>query len=142
MAICRYFGEEMNDSDPAVRTAYCNKMCDVCKYPERTLAKRNDFSFASSVSTQAVQHIEMPDVVPRVGDGAGSGAMLKKQAYIRPPPAVQNRFYPPAHDVEVPKRALEDVVDGQQQQHKRLRMAPSSSGTYAWPLHGLKRRAN
>ncbi|KAI0688963.1 P-loop containing nucleoside triphosphate hydrolase protein [Earliella scabrosa] len=35
--ICRYFGEkiDLRDSDAVVK-AYCNKMCDVCKYPDKT----------------------------------------------------------------------------------------------------------
>lgn len=27
--ICRYFGEEINASDPAIKKAYCGTMCDV-----------------------------------------------------------------------------------------------------------------
>ncbi|KAF8907399.1 P-loop containing nucleoside triphosphate hydrolase protein [Mucidula mucida] len=33
IAVCRYFGETIDNSDEC-RKAYCDMMCDVCKYPE------------------------------------------------------------------------------------------------------------
>ncbi|KAF9029436.1 ATP-dependent DNA helicase [Hymenopellis radicata] len=33
IAVCRYFGETIDDSDES-RKAYCDMMCDVCKYPD------------------------------------------------------------------------------------------------------------
>lgn len=29
IAICRYFGEAIDDKDPEVKKAYCDNMCDV-----------------------------------------------------------------------------------------------------------------
>ncbi|KAF9525495.1 P-loop containing nucleoside triphosphate hydrolase protein [Crepidotus variabilis] len=36
VAICHFFGEIIDDSDQEVLRSYCNQMCDVCKYPEKT----------------------------------------------------------------------------------------------------------
>ncbi|KAF8628675.1 hypothetical protein AX15_003798 [Amanita polypyramis BW_CC] len=36
VSICRYFGEIIDESNEDVLRKYCNKMCDVCKYSERT----------------------------------------------------------------------------------------------------------
>ncbi|TFK33046.1 P-loop containing nucleoside triphosphate hydrolase protein [Crucibulum laeve] len=36
VAICRYFGETINTDDANVVKGYCDLMCDVCKYPEKT----------------------------------------------------------------------------------------------------------
>ncbi|KAG6860782.1 hypothetical protein C0995_007588 [Termitomyces sp. Mi166 len=36
VSICRYFGEEIDEKDAEVLRRYCNNMCDVCKYPEKT----------------------------------------------------------------------------------------------------------
>ncbi|KAJ8516456.1 hypothetical protein ONZ45_g6223 [Pleurotus djamor] len=40
VTICRYFGEPINDKDEAVAKEYCDKMCDVCKYPEKTRRRK------------------------------------------------------------------------------------------------------
>ncbi|KAF9013156.1 P-loop containing nucleoside triphosphate hydrolase protein [Cyathus striatus] len=34
--ICRYFGEQIDSPDKNTLKEYCNLMCDICKYPERT----------------------------------------------------------------------------------------------------------
>ncbi|KAF9448718.1 ATP-dependent DNA helicase [Macrolepiota fuliginosa MF-IS2] len=36
VTICRYFGENIDDDVPDIAKRYCNAMCDVCKYPEKT----------------------------------------------------------------------------------------------------------
>ncbi|KAF4617418.1 hypothetical protein D9613_006191 [Agrocybe pediades] len=33
--ICKYFGEDIDEEDPATVKAYCDNMCDVCKSPEK-----------------------------------------------------------------------------------------------------------
>ncbi|KAG6847544.1 hypothetical protein H0H93_007453, partial [Arthromyces matolae] len=36
VSICRYFGEVIDTKDVEVLKRYCDNMCDVCKYPEKT----------------------------------------------------------------------------------------------------------
>ncbi|KAF8799355.1 ATP-dependent DNA helicase [Phlegmacium glaucopus] len=36
VSICRYFGEPIDENDKKVLNMYCNQMCDICKYPEKT----------------------------------------------------------------------------------------------------------
>ncbi|KAF5317530.1 hypothetical protein D9619_013196 [Psilocybe cf. subviscida] len=36
VSICRYFGEVIDESDAGTLKEYCDKMCDICKYPEKT----------------------------------------------------------------------------------------------------------
>ncbi|KZT73960.1 ATP-dependent DNA helicase [Daedalea quercina L-15889] len=50
--ICRYFGEQMNSDDPDVLKTYCNGMCDVCKYPEKTKRRKLELSPDELVSSQ------------------------------------------------------------------------------------------
>ncbi|KDR82966.1 hypothetical protein GALMADRAFT_220967 [Galerina marginata CBS 339.88] len=39
VSICRYFGEPIDENDQEIMKMYCNRMCDVCKYPEKTQAR-------------------------------------------------------------------------------------------------------
>ncbi|KAJ3565766.1 hypothetical protein NP233_g7433 [Leucocoprinus birnbaumii] len=39
ITICQYFGEIVDSNDPEVVEAYCNDMCDACKYPQKTQAR-------------------------------------------------------------------------------------------------------
>ncbi|OXH40687.1 ATP-dependent DNA helicase [Cryptococcus neoformans] len=32
VGICSYFGEKIDDKDPEIKAAYCQSMCDICKY--------------------------------------------------------------------------------------------------------------
>ncbi|KIO20767.1 hypothetical protein M407DRAFT_219952, partial [Tulasnella calospora MUT 4182] len=50
--ICRYFGENVDTSDPEVLARYCNRMCDVCKYPEKTKKNKAALSSDDFISTQ------------------------------------------------------------------------------------------
>ncbi|KAH9936113.1 P-loop containing nucleoside triphosphate hydrolase protein, partial [Fomitopsis serialis] len=50
--ICRYFGERIASDDPDVLKAYCNGMCDVCKYPEKTRRRKSELSADELVSSQ------------------------------------------------------------------------------------------
>ncbi|TFY65529.1 hypothetical protein EVJ58_g1919 [Rhodofomes roseus] len=55
--ICRYFGEQVDSNDPDVLRAYCNGMCDVCKYPEKTRRRKLELSPDDLVSSQtAILH--------------------------------------------------------------------------------------
>ncbi|KAG8904853.1 hypothetical protein FRB99_001059 [Tulasnella sp. 403] len=51
-AICRYFGENVDTSDAAIATTYCQKMCDVCKNPEKTRRSKAALSSEEFVMTQ------------------------------------------------------------------------------------------
>ncbi|KAF8182283.1 P-loop containing nucleoside triphosphate hydrolase protein [Pholiota molesta] len=44
VSICRYFGEKINESDSKVLNTYCNQMCDVCKNPQKTKARKTKLS--------------------------------------------------------------------------------------------------
>ncbi|KAL0565095.1 hypothetical protein V5O48_016934 [Marasmius crinis-equi] len=53
ISICRYFGETINANDPEVVKSYCNMMCDVCKYPDRTRKRKGVLSSEEYASSQA-----------------------------------------------------------------------------------------
>ncbi|KNZ73146.1 Bloom syndrome protein [Termitomyces sp. J132] len=53
VSICRYFGEEIDEKDAEVLRRYCNNMCDVCKYPEKT---RHRVTEVSTEATLEVDH--------------------------------------------------------------------------------------
>lgn len=36
VSVCRYFGEQIDTGNPATMESYCDSMCDVCKYPDKT----------------------------------------------------------------------------------------------------------
>ncbi|KAF9517445.1 hypothetical protein BS47DRAFT_497098 [Hydnum rufescens UP504] len=50
--ICRYFGESIDYENEALVKAYCNKMCDVCKYPEKTKQRKKELPSDQWISTQ------------------------------------------------------------------------------------------
>jgi len=52
VSICRYFGEQINTDDPDVAKRYCDGMCDVCKYPEKTRRRKQELSSEELVSSQ------------------------------------------------------------------------------------------
>ncbi|KAF5334309.1 hypothetical protein D9611_014135 [Ephemerocybe angulata] len=55
VAICRYFGEEIDEKDEDVVKTLCNQMCDVCKTPERTVrhqAKLNPIDTSALLETK------------------------------------------------------------------------------------------
>lgn len=52
ISICRYFGETIDASDPEVLARYCNRMCDVCKYPDKTKKNKAALSSDDFISTQ------------------------------------------------------------------------------------------
>ncbi|KAF8349509.1 P-loop containing nucleoside triphosphate hydrolase protein [Amanita rubescens] len=44
ISICQYFGERIDTNDATVLQKYCNNMCDVCKYQERTQRRHGKLS--------------------------------------------------------------------------------------------------
>lgn len=131
----------MNVQDEQIKLTYCNKMCDVCKYPAKTAARREAMSSAAYISTQTVlrpdEEDEARDDVPRVALGPSVAPGMKKQVYIQPPAVVQQRHYPSAQGVTVlqEKRArdVEDDTTVNAQAAKRPRTAHElMSGSQRW----------
>lgn len=57
VAICRYFGEQIDAKDKKVLKSYCDNMCDVCKFPDRTLhsyTKLSPIDVAGAFSNSSV----------------------------------------------------------------------------------------
>ncbi|KAI4528005.1 ATP-dependent DNA helicase [Schizophyllum commune Loenen D] len=52
VAICRYFGEHIDARDPEVVKQYCDKMCDVCKNPDKTRLLQQRLSDESTALTR------------------------------------------------------------------------------------------
>ncbi|KAG0698288.1 P-loop containing nucleoside triphosphate hydrolase protein [Suillus ampliporus] len=44
VSICKYFGEEIDDNDKEIVKSYCDNMCDVCKYPDKALRRKQNLS--------------------------------------------------------------------------------------------------
>ncbi|KAG8214332.1 P-loop containing nucleoside triphosphate hydrolase protein [Butyriboletus roseoflavus] len=44
VSICRYFGEIIDTTDDDVMESICDKMCDVCKYPDKTPQRKTNLS--------------------------------------------------------------------------------------------------
>ena len=51
-AICRYFGEHIDARDPETVKQYCDKMCDVCKNPDKTRLLQQRLSDESTALTR------------------------------------------------------------------------------------------
>ncbi|KIY46719.1 ATP-dependent DNA helicase [Fistulina hepatica ATCC 64428] len=66
VAICRYFGEEIKDDKDE---RYCNRMCDVCKYPERTAQRRTCLTPRTYLPELKPQAKQQP--VSRTTSGSG-----------------------------------------------------------------------
>ncbi|KAH7102811.1 ATP-dependent DNA helicase [Auriculariales sp. MPI-PUGE-AT-0066] len=107
IAICRYFGEKIDVNDPQVRQQYCQKMCDICKYPQKTAARRADLSESAHISTQALRMDDLPTDSDPDSDSKPRkmNPVMRKLTHIEPPPCVQNRYYPSAH---APKRTVSE----------------------------------
>ncbi|OJA20194.1 hypothetical protein AZE42_04614 [Rhizopogon vesiculosus] len=50
VSICRYFGEIIDASDKQVVKSYCDNMCDVCKYPDKALRRKQNLSSEDRVA--------------------------------------------------------------------------------------------
>ncbi|KAJ7274146.1 P-loop containing nucleoside triphosphate hydrolase protein [Mycena rebaudengoi] len=55
VSICRYFGEPIDAADEALVRKYCNKMCDICKYPDKTKRRHEKLSSEEYAGTQVPQ---------------------------------------------------------------------------------------
>ncbi|KAF9222938.1 ATP-dependent DNA helicase [Gyrodon lividus] len=44
VSICRYFGETVDAANEDLMQSICDKMCDVCKYPEKTQRRKENLS--------------------------------------------------------------------------------------------------
>ncbi|KAH0826214.1 P-loop containing nucleoside triphosphate hydrolase protein [Lanmaoa asiatica] len=44
VSMCRYFGEIIDTADDDVMESVCDKMCDVCKFPEKTRQRKTNLS--------------------------------------------------------------------------------------------------
>ncbi|RPD77979.1 ATP-dependent DNA helicase [Lentinus tigrinus ALCF2SS1-7] len=51
--ICRYFGEKINARDAEIVKTYCDKMCDVCKYPDKAKYRKRNLSPEEDVEAQS-----------------------------------------------------------------------------------------
>ncbi|KAF8215005.1 P-loop containing nucleoside triphosphate hydrolase protein, partial [Mycena galopus ATCC 62051] len=71
VAICRYFGEPIDMAAKEVVQKYCNKMCDICKYPEKTKRRHSNLSSEEYAATQVPAYVPRDDdddnYVPRAG---------------------------------------------------------------------------
>ncbi|KAJ7913561.1 ATP-dependent DNA helicase [Mycena leptocephala] len=71
VAICRYFGEPIDMADKEVVMKYCNKMCDICKYPEKTKRRHSNLSSEEHAGTQVPAYVardeDDDDYPPRAG---------------------------------------------------------------------------
>ncbi|KAJ7701417.1 P-loop containing nucleoside triphosphate hydrolase protein [Mycena rosella] len=68
-SICRYFGEPIDMTDQDIVRKYCNKMCDICKYPDKTKRRHMKLSSEEYAGTQVpaqVAHYDDDDY-PRAG---------------------------------------------------------------------------
>ncbi|KAI0648172.1 P-loop containing nucleoside triphosphate hydrolase protein [Trametes meyenii] len=85
--ICRYFGEKIDLQDDGAAGAYCNKMCDVCKYPNKTRTRKLTLSSQDDVDAMPwrPQAREHPD--PADGHGESSRAARGTSFGIRRMPS-------------------------------------------------------
>ncbi|KAJ7617494.1 ATP-dependent DNA helicase [Mycena polygramma] len=61
VSICRYFGEPIDMEDKDVVGKYCNKMCDICKYPEKTKRRHSNLSSEEYAGTQVPAYVPHDD---------------------------------------------------------------------------------
>ncbi|KAJ7256834.1 P-loop containing nucleoside triphosphate hydrolase protein [Mycena haematopus] len=61
VAICRYFGEPIDMAVQELVRKYCNKMCDICKYPEKTKSRHAKLSSEEYAATQVPAHVLRDD---------------------------------------------------------------------------------
>ncbi|KAI0763648.1 P-loop containing nucleoside triphosphate hydrolase protein [Trametes elegans] len=87
--ICRYFGEKIDLRDPETVKTYCDKMCDVCKYPGKartrklTLSSQEDVDASSWRPPMREQHDSIEDLEASCGTSS---------TVRRVPPADGSRF--------------------------------------------------
>ncbi|KAF9046112.1 P-loop containing nucleoside triphosphate hydrolase protein, partial [Panaeolus papilionaceus] len=67
VSICRYFGEPIDETNEELLKIYCNKMCDVCKYPQKVKLKIANLS-SMEAAVQNVPVFSNPST-PSVNQG-------------------------------------------------------------------------
>ncbi|GLB38647.1 putative helicase family. RecQ subfamily protein [Lyophyllum shimeji] len=88
VSICRYFGEDINADDAETVRRYCNNMCDICKYPEKTRRR------IRKLNTDVPLKLEAPcDSSSRrsTTDNARGWKMNENGRVSRDPPAIAHR---------------------------------------------------
>ncbi|KDQ62727.1 hypothetical protein JAAARDRAFT_66384 [Jaapia argillacea MUCL 33604] len=63
VSICRYFGEPIDEKNEELVKKYCNFMCDVCKYPDKTRRRKLALSSEEFVGSQVprLEREALPD---------------------------------------------------------------------------------
>ncbi|EPQ51113.1 ATP-dependent DNA helicase [Gloeophyllum trabeum ATCC 11539] len=74
--ICKYFGEAIDIHDEALVKKYCNRMCDVCKYPDKVKRRKLKLASEEYIGSQ-IQRLER-DV--RYDDEEGGSRPLSRQS--------------------------------------------------------------
>ncbi|KAG1735230.1 P-loop containing nucleoside triphosphate hydrolase protein [Suillus lakei] len=83
VSICKYFGEQIDASDKEVVKSYCDNMCDVCKYPDKALRRKQNLSSEDRVA--ALSHSRSFNADAFEDDAVGSCPAPQK-----PPPGQHN----------------------------------------------------
>ncbi|KAG1906679.1 P-loop containing nucleoside triphosphate hydrolase protein [Suillus fuscotomentosus] len=148
VSICKYFGETIDTSDKEVVKSYCNNMCDVCKYPDKALRRKQNLSsedrvavlsnsrsfntdvFEDDVESSCPVPQKAPPGQPNPGQ-AGSGGLKrpnacpagpsKKKAKLEVlPPALITKPYSSVPFKQPPQEArVIESLDAQQTPQKR-----------------------
>ncbi|KAF9240207.1 P-loop containing nucleoside triphosphate hydrolase protein [Melanogaster broomeanus] len=80
VSICRYFGESIDTANEDLMKTICDKMCDVCKYPEKTQRRKKNLSEEECVvalisrSTSGTTRNDDDDAPRRQQSAAGAGS--------------------------------------------------------------------
>ncbi|KAK7022124.1 ATP-dependent DNA helicase [Favolaschia claudopus] len=101
VAICRYFGEAIDLDDKEVVGKYCNKMCDICKYPEKVKRRYTKLSSEEYAASQVPAYIpreDDDDATPRDGpsraNSYNNGGDASWRSNFRDRPVQQNNKRP------------------------------------------------
>ncbi|KAJ9126428.1 hypothetical protein QFC24_002171 [Naganishia onofrii] len=58
VAICRYFGEKIDETDSSIAGLYCQKMCDICAHPEKVALRATHLTEDVVVASQVPKRKE------------------------------------------------------------------------------------
>ncbi|KAM6494430.1 P-loop containing nucleoside triphosphate hydrolase protein [Amanita muscaria] len=88
VSICRYFGEQIDATDADILQQYCDRMCDICKYPERTRLRQGKLSSEelalSSLASNSHVHDQDDADQPNLGNDKPDRCSRMKQPNSRP----------------------------------------------------------
>ncbi|KAG1858943.1 P-loop containing nucleoside triphosphate hydrolase protein [Suillus subluteus] len=82
-SICKYFGEKIDTSDKEVVKSYCDNMCDVCKYPDKALRRKQNLSSEDHVAALSHSRSFNADAFEDEADGSCPAPQ-------KPPPGQHN----------------------------------------------------